>query len=147
MAQKQAREKGFIDLQFQTMSAVDIESDKLLLAPPFSCIIVSGLLIYLNDSDCLRLLETLTRLLATGGLLYIREPVALEERLTLDKYYSEELKSDYSAIYRSLDEMKLLFDQAFAGNLVLDEDAALFPDKLEKRAQTRQHYMIFKRQS
>lgn len=146
-ATKESEQRGFDNLHFQTMSAVNIEPDKLALVPHYDCIIVSGLLIYLNDADCTSLLGMLKDLLAEKGLLYIREPMALTQRLTLDQFYSEELDADYSAIYRSLSEMQALFDLAFQGELVLLEQAPLFPDRLEKRAQTRQYYTLFHRQA
>lgn len=141
-----AEENGFTKLYFQTMSATDVDVDKLQIPPPYDCIIVSGLLIYLNDVDCINVLTMLKKLMKTGGHLYIREPISLDDRLTLNEFYSNELDDNYSAIYRNLDEMKRLFEQAFDGELSLSHDGFLFPDMLEKRQQTKQYFFILSKQ-
>ncbi|MFH6910172.1 class I SAM-dependent methyltransferase, partial [Vibrio fluvialis] len=77
-----ARQRGYERLLFQRMSATDIRPAELALSPPYDLLLVSGLLIYLNDSDCQELLRQALQLCAPGGRIYLREPVAVEQRLT-----------------------------------------------------------------
>jgi SAM-dependent methyltransferase len=133
-------------LNFQVMSAIAIEPGKLLVKPPYELLLISGLLIYLNDEDCIKVLHDAFNLCAVNGLIYIREPVGVSDRFTLNKFYSTELSHEYSAIYRTIEELQALFAQAFPGAeiepVVSDY---LFPESLEKRAETRQYYTVLRR--
>lgn len=142
---REANLRGFPYLQFQQMSADDINPADLSILPPYDLIIISGLLIYLNDSDCLKMLKQVAEFTAAGGHVYIREPVATEQRLTLNQFYSEELADNYSAIYRNEIEMQNYIEQAFGNDFHVVEAGPLFPDNLEKRAQTRQHFFILQK--
>lgn len=142
---KEAARRELPYLQFQQMSAVEIEPRQLVIPPPYDLIIVSGLLIYLNDSDCLKMLQKVAGMAAPKGQIYIREPVAVEQRLTLNQFYSTELADDYSAIYRNEAEMRTYIEQAFGREFHVIESGPLFPDSLEKRAQTRQHFFILQK--
>ncbi|MDD1507781.1 class I SAM-dependent methyltransferase [Pseudomonas sp. CNPSo 3701] len=145
-ARQEALQRGDNALRFQTMSAIDIRPDELLVQAPFDLVIISGLLIYLNDDDCIRVLRSACQLCAPGGKIYLREPVGVQERLTLDRFYSEELKYEYSAIYRTVAELEALLGQAqVLPALRIQVSASLFPADLEKRTETRQHYFILKK--
>lgn len=145
-ARDEARQRGYERLLFQRMSATDIRPSELALSPPYDLLLVSGLLIYLNDSDCQELLRQALQLCAPGGRIYLREPVAVEQRLTLDRFFSKELEHEYSAVYRTVAELKDMLVQAGGGEgpAILEEDC-LFAEALEKRAETRQYFMILQR--
>lgn len=132
---------------FQQMAAQDISAANLLVSPPFDLIICSGILIYLNDSDVIRLSRTLFDLAAPQATLYLREPMAITgERLTLDKFPSEELKTNYSAIYRTPDQVQDLFDEAFiSGGFECMVNQSLYPAELCNRKETEQQIQIWKR--
>lgn len=145
-AQEEAIQLGLSRLNFQTMSAIAIEPEALIVKPPYDLILISGLLIYLNDADCSKVLADASGLCAPNGLIYIREPVGVIERFTLDRFYSSELSQEYSAIYRTVAELQTLFDQAFSKNIFEPKVADfLFPEGLEKRAETRQYYTVLQR--
>ncbi len=61
-----------------------------------------GLMLYLNDGDALSALKQAGSVASARARILLREPVAIEERLTLKGFYSEELKHNYNAVYRSL---------------------------------------------
>ncbi|KSR48076.1 MULTISPECIES: class I SAM-dependent methyltransferase [Pseudomonas aeruginosa group] len=145
-ARREARQRGHGRLVFQEMSATDIRPAELALSPPYDLLLISGLLIYLNDVDCLELLRQALRLCAPDGRMYLREPVAIEQRLTLDRFFSQELQHEYSAVYRTATELKDMLAQAGGGQApaILEEDC-LFAETLEKRAETRQYFMILQR--
>ncbi|MDP2226049.1 MAG: class I SAM-dependent methyltransferase [Moraxellaceae bacterium] len=134
-------------LRFQVMSATDIQPQALALQPPYDLILISGLLIYLNDDDCLKLIQDAGRLCAPNGRIYIREPVGIEERFTLDRFYSNELADEYSAIYRTISELDEIIAQALVdARFARKVGDFLFPETLEKRAETRQYYTILQRE-
>jgi len=73
----------------------------------FDLVVISGLLIYLNDDDVKRVVENIR--LKENGRIFLRESVATE-RLEINKY-SKRLWSNYCAIYRTPDEYKKLFSK------------------------------------
>lgn len=145
-ARAEAINRGHPQLRFQTMSATDIRPAELTLAPPYDLVLISGLLIYLNDADCLSLLHAAARLCAPGGRIYLREPVGVDARFTLNRFYSNELAHEYSAIYRTIDELNTMLEEALAGVEFETVNADfLFPETLEKRVETRQYFMVMQR--
>ena len=106
-------------------------------------IIVSGVMVYLNDEDCAAMLENVARLVAPGGQIYIREPMARSERLTLCGHWSDELAADYSAVYRSV----ATYDELFANHLVGCDRTIGFElaPELANRAETAQFVSIHER--
>lgn len=145
-AEAEARRRAKPQLRFQVMSATAIEPEALVLAPPYDLVIISGLLIYLNDQDCLKLLTQAAQLCAPGGRIYLREPVGVADRFTLDRFYSTELQHEYSAIYRTIDELQQLLQRALSATPFSVRAADfLFAAALEKRAETRQYYTILEK--
>ena len=87
--------------------------DNASLAVPYDIIMINGVLMYINDdeiNDCLSCIKTL---LGKNGTVYIKESIGVEERFTLKDFYSDEMKTEYSAIYRSKDEYTVLLDETF----------------------------------
>lgn len=114
----------------------------------YDVIIVSGVLIYLNDVDVRVLIEQIAMCMAPAAVLYIREPLGTERRLTLKDHFSSDLEANYSSVYRSLQEFKdLLSELCPAGGLRLQETGSLYPAELEKRAETRQYYFLLHKQT
>jgi len=112
-------------------------------AGSFDTVIMAGVLLYLNDDDALRVLRQLGERLARGGRMYLREPLGLQARLTLDSHFSQDLGAEYSSVYRDRDEFTaLLAVAADATGLVLRHDGQLYPGGLENRAETRQFCFI-----
>lgn len=132
---------------FQQMAAQDLAANILPVPPPFDLIICSGILIYLNDNDVVRLSKTLVELSDTRATLYLREPMAITgKRLTLDRFPSEELKTNYSAIYRTPEQVKKLFGEAFiAAGFECIVNQTLYPAELCNRKETEQQIQIWKR--
>jgi len=131
---------------FQKLAAQDISPDALDIAPPFDRFICSGILIYLNDRDVTRLAASIASMATPTARIYLREPMALEERLTLDGHYSTELKREYTAIYRTTDECSDLFgrpltDTGFRQLLT----QPLYPPQLCNRKETMQYISIWER--
>jgi ubiquinone/menaquinone biosynthesis C-methylase UbiE len=117
-----------------------------LTGAPFKTVIMAGVLLYLNDDDAERLLDEACGLLAKGGVLYLREPLGVKQRLSLCNHYSAELNAKYSSLYRSKAEFGQMVDVAARWHgLILTESAALYPQELDNRSDTRQFYYLLER--
>ena len=120
------------------MSATDIDSDNMLVKPPFDVIIISGVLMYINDDDLKIVLDEINQITTNNKKMFIMEPVScMESRLTLKDFYSKGLESDYNAIYRTVDEY-LEFFKVLNYNSILVDD--IFKD-LSNHSETQ--YKIF----
>lgn len=94
-------------ITFYQMSATKL--DKKKLKDKYDLIIITGVCMYINDDDLPILFTNIDELLKNGGILYFQESVSvLNERLTLKDFYSDELKCNYSAIYRTINEYDTL---------------------------------------
>ena len=81
-------------------------------------------------------------------LICIREPIAVEERLTLKDFFSEELASEYNAIYRTRSELINLLQQPLLENgFSIMQEGFLFNEspQLNNRRETSQYYFILQR--
>ncbi len=113
----------------------------------FNKIIIVGLVMYINDSDIRNVLKKLCTVCAENTTICIREPIGIEERLTLKDFYSEELRDDYNAIYRTRDELMEIFeDTLFENGFSVEQEGYLFEEpELNNRKETSQYYFILKR--
>ena len=134
-----------LNLFFQEISCTDITAERLIKKPPFDSIIIAGLFVYLNDTDCLKVLKYIPELTHRNSTVYIREPVASESRLTLQDFYSNDLNAHYNAIYRTEQEyLAFLSESLFEAGFKISQAGFLFPEELENRTETRQRYYILK---
>lgn len=132
---------------FQRLGAEQVGADVTWdVGPPFDRVLVSGVLIYLNDGDVRRCLDGIAAVADGKARVYVREPVSQGARLSLDGHYSPALRAEYSAIYRPLSHYREVFAATLqrAGFSLLADDW-LFPATLENRAETRQRFFILAR--
>lgn len=111
-----------------------------------SIIIVSYVCMYINDSDIENCFKKILEMADEKCVIYFIDTVALKERLTLNEIYSEALKSDYSALYRTVDEYNKLFE--IFTDAGFKKAAEGFMPKLNNEVQyseTDRHYTILKR--
>ena len=113
----------------------------------FNKIIIVGLIMYINDSDIRNVLKKLCNVCEENTTICIREPIGIVDRLTLKDFYSEELRDDYNAIYRTRDELLEIFeDTLFENGFSVEQEGYLFEEpELNNRKQTSQYYFILKR--
>ena len=112
----------------------------------FDIVIMSGVLMYLNDDDVIAVLKTINQITEPNGQICFIESMSDKERLTLKDIYSEELKQNYSAIYRSVDEFISMMEEAFSDKYVLKCNEVLdFSDGFQKKRThvTREHCVIW----
>lgn len=133
--------KGFENTTFQVLSAQEISPTNII--GTFNVILISGLLIYLNDEEVKQLFKILNCYIEESCRVLIREPIGINERLTLNEVWSEELMCEYSAIYRTQCELLDLVEHELFNSKLL-KSGYLFEDKLNNRVDTKQYYFLFR---
>ena len=113
----------------------------------YNTVLVVGNLIYLNDEDIKAAFEQIERICEPHAVICIREPIGIEDRLTLKDFFSEELKDNYNVIYRTRAELMNFFEGSFLkkGFQIQKEGFLFDEDKLENRKETAQYYYILER--
>ena len=78
-----------------------------------------------------------------NGIIYIKDAIGIESRLTLHDFKSTELKGNYSAIYRTLDYWEKRLNNIFPGNkYVITSQGPMWPQEMRNRSETEQYYWI-----
>jgi hypothetical protein len=113
----------------------------------FDKIILMGLLIYLNDQDIIQTLRKVITVASTNCLLMIREPVGIDERLTIKEHFSEDLEQFYNAIYRTEKELLLMFAETIgrAGFKLTDSGYVYEQPDMNNHSDTIQKWYILER--
>lgn len=148
--------KGFIEIaqkrnlksafEFVQMSVCDFgEYFRAHGLQPFNRLIAAGILIYLNDSDVKALFRLFPEILGPDAIVYMREPVGIQERLTLKDFFSEELNHDYHTIYRMAEEYRSMLEEAAPDFEVLQAGFLFDHPLLNNRRETSQYYYLIKR--
>lgn len=108
----------------------------------FDLIIITGVLMYINDDFVQKILCNILNCLASSGAIYLQESVSLlNERLTLDNFFSDDLKSEYSAIYRTVSEYETYFNSALC-SLNVKGKGLLLDEKSGARTETNAMYWL-----
>ena len=122
------------------------ETVKFPIQKKFNRFIISGgVLMYINDDELKLALSKLVERFDEECIIYLSEPVALEERLTLDKFYSENLESEYSAIYRTEKEYHDIFNILYKEGFKLKLSEEFFYDDIKAQKETKQWMFILQK--
>ena len=114
--------------------------DKDILTSRFNLIICTGVLMYINDENISNIFKAFRQV--SPEYLYIQESISLMEgRLTLNKFESKDLKTDYSSIYRTKQEYEEYF-KTNAFNIIKTD--LLLDNKSGAREETNAQYWILK---
>jgi 2-polyprenyl-3-methyl-5-hydroxy-6-metoxy-1,4-benzoquinol methylase len=137
----------YANVAFEALATAELDDAWFADKGPFDCVIFSGILIYLNDEEIEPLLSLVSRHTADNGVVYFREPMGVMTRLTLSGHWSEELQSNYSAIYRTSEELLACFRKAFpASEFTIGPFEPLFENaNLNNRTETRQMFCLVKK--
>lgn len=113
----------------------------------YNTILMIGILMYLNDKDMTDSLEQIERICEEHAVICIREPIGIKDRLTLKDFFSEELKDNYNAIYRTREELMKFFKPTLLekGFSIREEGFLFEEDVLNNRKETVQYYYILER--
>ncbi|MDQ1185321.1 class I SAM-dependent methyltransferase [Agrobacterium larrymoorei] len=135
-------------IQFQVAEVPFVEAETLKIQPPYDLVIVTALLLYLNDEAVLKTFELISKLSAPSSQIYIRESLSdIDVRLTLKEHFSEELGDTYNAIYRTTDELRAVMQETLIaeGFSYSVNGEYAFPPALRNRAETAQKYFLLNR--
>lgn len=114
-------EKNFLDLAVRRGAAMGLDNVEYIQSPveefippgKFHRVFFSGVLMYLNDKSVNKTLAHIRPCLHDSARVVLREPASiLGRRHEIDKKYSQALKCDYSAIYRTPAEFKSIMAKA-----------------------------------
>ena len=114
----------------------------------YDCCLISALLMYINDSEVIEMLDNMQYLLNSNARVYIKETVSIvDKRITLNNFYSHELHSNYNAIYRTELEYLEILKQTILknGDIYLKNSAELLTCELKNRKETTQHYYLLEK--
>ena len=111
------------NVEFQCCSASEIDLN--VIGKDFNLVICTGVLMYINDLDLNKVFTTFKN--TDSDYFYIQETISLlDTRLTLNNFESKELKTNYSAIYRTQSEYEEYFAkyglEIIATDLFLDDE-------------------------
>lgn len=109
----------------------------------YNNIFINGVLMYINDSDIGVCLNALNEVLSTNGIIYLKESVGLGQRLTLQNFYSEELRAQYSVIYRTVEQYSELIYEYLKGMSVY-ACGPTFTDYIDYDLETSNWFWIIK---
>ena len=125
-----------------------IEEYRDLFQATFNRVFLSGgVFMYMNDSVVQTCMNQLLNLLQETCVLYFSEPVAIKERLTLNAFYSEAIRDQYSAIYRTVAEYEKLFSPFIENGFELTVSQEFFANDLKKMKETKQWIFVLKRKN
>lgn len=131
---------GIDNIEFINCEAEKFNSDK-----QWDRVLISGLLMYMNDDQAEGVAEVATKVCKLGGRIILREATSiLEGRYGFRDRWSSKLNSFYSAIYRTPAELKDLF--VSKGCTILEDRDLYSPNSpLNKWPETRMRIYSFRK--
>lgn len=125
----------------------DLVSGKLKLPRrKFNRFVISGgVLMYINDESVKDCIRRLVDLLDDKCIIYISEPIAIKERLTLNQFYSDSMNTNYSAIYRTDEEYQIIFSPFYESGFKNTFNREFFEEDIKGQKETRQWMYVFER--
>lgn len=144
------REEKFIELAKQKINNKNIEiihSDVVDFNAnenSFDVVFISGLTLYIDDEYLLFLMKKIKNYLKPNGIFIHRDAYGINQKLLLDRKKSEDLKLDYSAVYRTRQEYDDVFINKNNFKKVFDEDMYPEETKLNVRKETKLRIAIYK---
>ena len=136
--------KDYKNAHFINCSFQELFSNDFINSRKFDTVIIAGVSMYINDSELERCYEKLQDLLSDGAIVYIEESVGVEERLTLNHIWSENLGDNYDAIYRTRSEYLELMKPLLSGNEMIEEEYFNELDK-DDMSETSHWYVLIRK--
>ena len=139
IGRERAKDEGITNIEFFQSSVQEYTSDV-----KYDTIILSGICLYLNDTDMRQMLKKMQKYSKEGTAIILRDSTGLKERYIIEKEYSDRLKTMYSATYRTKEEYIKLFEKA-GFELIKDEDMFEAGSQLNRHKETRLRIYKFRR--
>jgi len=123
----------------------DICESRNPINSPYDLVFISGLILYLSQDELSKLVKFISINTKTNSNLILREPVGIKKEYILDNVYSEELETNYSAIYRT---EKNIIDLFKSNNFIVEHNEWLHPNnsKFNKWKETRLKLISLRRE-
>lgn len=132
----------FVRGAFQDLEKILFENK---LPDKFDIVLINGVLMYINDHDIYSCLEGAGRKLISGGIIYIKESVGVDDRFTLNHFFSKEMNADYSAIYRSIKQYDAVLNETFRNEFEIVTSGYTWDEVLSNRKETASYYWIIRK--
>ncbi len=132
-----ARKLNIYNLELFTCDIIDFKP-KIRIDYVF----LSGVLLYLTDKRALKLVRNIYNYTKDESEILVRDATGVNGRHIINNKYSKDLKSNYSAIYRSRNEFIKLFESN-GFTLKYDDDMFEIGSPLNKWDETRLRVYIF----
>ena len=133
------KKNNITNINFVQSACQDYKSDI-----PFDLIFISGLFLYLNDSELEKTMLNILSYSHKDTMVIFRDGTGIGERYEFTNRYSENLKASYSATYRTREEIIKIFESKdFC--LVKDDDVFNNNSLLNKYTETRLRIYLFKK--
>lgn len=111
---------------------------------PFNTVLLAGVAMYINDEELKMGFKNLLKILDKKATIYVCQPIATQSRLTLEEFYSKELKTEYNVIYRTIDECIDTFKELIDNGFEVVENER-FLTEIKQYSDTERHYFILRR--
>ena len=102
-----ARQLELRNLEFRVSSIQEFRCNE-----QFDLIIISGVLVYLDDEELLQVLRNVKNMLKPDGQVVSRETVAIKDRVEIRKEFHRKIGDTYSATYRLASQYERVFAEA-----------------------------------
>ncbi|MCM1233438.1 MAG: class I SAM-dependent methyltransferase [Ruminococcus flavefaciens] len=134
-------EHDFIPVAFQNIQE---NSDDIKYIGKYNRIMIAGIFLFINDEDIKKCIDKLLVLCAEHTKIYVSTPIALDKRLTLTEWESEDFDNKYNAIYRTMDEYLALYQPLLDAGFHIERQD-FFAKEIQRFTETSRHYFIFER--
>lgn len=135
------------NVHYSVLNSKSVKLKALDETQGFDRIVVFGLLIYLNEEDVLETFRRIAEVAMPECRLIIREPVAIDQRLTIKEHFSTDLDQVYNAIYRTESELLQLINETLspAGFKLLNSGYVFDKAEMNNRTETVQKWYVLQR--
>ncbi len=104
IGRQEAQRRGITTLDFIVSPAEAFAS-----TTAFDLVFISGLFVYMNDDQAEKLVAALPRFCRPDTMVLLRDGTGVRQRHDINNRFSEHLRTDYSATYRTAQEYEALF--------------------------------------
>lgn len=104
IGRREAERRAVTGLEFVVSPA-----ENFVVDATFDVVYISGLFVYMNDDQALRLMENLPSFCRPDTIVLLRDGTAIGGRFEIDNRMSDHLQTRYSATYRTADDYREMF--------------------------------------
>lgn len=134
-------------IKFSSLPCTLISLATLDEATRFNKIICFGVLMYVNDIDVPNVMRNVVSVSDSECVFLLREPIGVNDRLTIKEHFSEDMDQFYNAIYRTEDELMSMCVNVLkpAGFRLIECEDVFANAAYNNRIETKQKYFLFER--